>query len=177
VQERLVNKTSNNKLVAAQLEEQLLMIIGLLQAIPVESYISSIDALGNASIGQHTRHIIELLQALEKGYASRLINYADRKRDVLLENDPSLAQATIQKLMPMLEWEDTSLKIVIDEEATEEALVHSSFYRELLHNTEHATHHMALIKVALRVLKLPITTENFGLAYATIKHKEKQCAP
>jgi hypothetical protein len=41
----------------------------------------------------------------------------------------------------------------------------------MVYNTEHAIHHLALIKVALIEMQLQVIDENFGMAYSTIKYK------
>ena len=61
-----------------QLSQQLLSLIVLLRSLSNEQYSRKIKHLGNASIGGHTRHIIELIQCVNKGYDSDTIDYLNR---------------------------------------------------------------------------------------------------
>jgi hypothetical protein len=60
--------------------------------------------------------------------------------------------------------------IVESENELQENKVSTTYHREIVYNTEHIIHHLALIKVALIEMKLNIVDENFGMAYATIKY-------
>ena len=60
---------------------------------------------------------------------------------------------------------------VEDIEDAVESTVPTTYFREVVYNTEHAIHHLALIKVALIEMKVDLVSDNFGMAYSTIKHK------
>jgi EAL domain-containing protein (putative c-di-GMP-specific phosphodiesterase class I) len=63
------------------------------------------------------------------------------------------------------------MKLVTEDENGGEAnFVSTTFFREIIYNAEHAIHHLALIRVALRVMKLDIVGDDFGMAYSTIKY-------
>ncbi len=124
--------------------------------------------MGNASIGQHTRHLIEVLQCLVNGYESGIINYDLRPRNLQLETNQQNAQKTLIYLSHHIGNADRKLQVAVSQSL---ATVNSTYFREILYNTDHIIHHLALIKVALRCLALPITNDNFGLAYATIVHQ------
>ena len=55
-------------MVFIQLEQQLQLLINLLSNLDDEQYTRRISHLSNASIGGHSRHIIELLQCAINGY-------------------------------------------------------------------------------------------------------------
>jgi len=46
-----------------------------------------------------------------------------------------------------------------------------NYFREVVYNTEHTIHHLALIKVAIIDMKLDIVDNDFGMAYSTIKYQ------
>ncbi|HEX8061527.1 MAG TPA: hypothetical protein VF473_11360, partial [Cyclobacteriaceae bacterium] len=53
----------------------------------------------------------------------------------------------------------------------EESTVETTYYRELVYNLEHAVHHMAVIKIAIRSTTLIDIPVDFGVAAATIKYR------
>ena len=55
------------------------------------------------------RHIIELFQELQKGYENGIVNYDNRQRDMLLENDISMARSAIADILKQLFEEDKPL--------------------------------------------------------------------
>jgi hypothetical protein len=61
-----------------QLEQQLRATINLIRALTDAQYLQKIVHLGNASIGQHTRHNIELLQCATNGYSNGFVDYVNR---------------------------------------------------------------------------------------------------
>ncbi len=128
--------------------------------------------LGNATIGQHVRHILELIQCLMTGYATGTVDYDARKRDANLETDTTFACHTIEGLCQAIVREDKPLLLASQ---SNEAPVKTCYFRELVYNCEHAIHHMAMIRVALRELGLDLVDETFGVAAATIQYKQQIC--
>jgi hypothetical protein len=65
------------------------------------------------------------------------------------------------------------LTLVVEqiEGAIELTSVTTTYYREVVYNTEHTIHHLALIKVAIIDMKLYIVDNDFGMAYSTIKYQ------
>lgn len=151
-----------------QLNEQLNQLAGLLKTITPEQYCYKSKFLSNASIGSHTRHIIELLQCLINGYETELIDYINRERNLQIETNVELALYLIEVLKMQSDLSDKIVYIVSEDATT----VYSSYSRELVYNIEHIIHHLALIKVSLIELGLDIVNENFGMAYATIEYKK-----
>ena len=155
--------------------EALSSLVNVLLQLPGKSsYTEPCTALSNATIGQHTRHIIELYQCLLAGYPAGEINYDDRKRDMLYENDITAAVNLIKEIQLDLDRPDKPVKIMCQ---TEDNLVFigSNYYREVLYNLEHCIHHQALIKVALLSIKDIEIADSFGVAPSTLQYRQ-QCA-
>ncbi|WP_462254464.1 hypothetical protein [Ferruginibacter sp.] len=155
-----------------QLKEQLQSLSNLLQLLNNQQYNQKIAYLGNASIGGHTRHVIELLKCVLDGYDTATIDYVNRTRNLSLENDLKIARKEIDALSGHIMQPDKRMKLATESDLQE--LVYTSFYREIVYNAEHAVHHLALIKVALREMALDITDDYFGMAPATIKYQSLQ---
>lgn len=150
-------------------------IIRVLDQLPSTGiYADTCKALSDATIGQHTRHVIELYQCLLAGYEGGLVNYDDRKRNKLYENDKDLAIAVIKEIQDDLERADKPLVVVCG--SHEHAVsINSNYYREVLYNLEHCIHHQALIRVALISSEDVLVSEEFGVAPSTMQYR-KQCA-
>lgn len=131
------------------------------------------EVLSNSSIGQHTRHVIELFQCLIKGYDSGFVNYDNRERDKRIEEERDFAVLQIEEIQKSIEKEDKSMKL---EQCFEEnrILITSNYYREVLYNLEHTIHHKALIKIGIKHLCTLELPASFGVAPSTIEYK-KQC--
>lgn len=156
-----------------QLSQQLQLLNKLLTELTDEQYNKKIPHLGNSSIGGHTRHVIELLQCAIDGYHTGQVDYINRKRNLLLETDRLFAQSALQQLDGSIKIPDRQLNLVVDpiENAIELLKVTTTYYREVVYNTEHTIHHLALIKVAIIEMKLDIIDNDFGIAYSTIKYQ------
>lgn len=155
-----------------QLKEQLQSLSNLLQLLNRQQYNQKIAYLGNASIGGHTRHVIELLMCVLNGYQDGIVDYINRRRDLSLETDLKFAVDELKALKDRLIQPDKKMKLATEPGSHE--IVCTSFYREIAYNAEHAVHHLALIKVALREMALDITDEYFGMAPSTIKYQLSQ---
>ena len=72
---------------------------------------------------------------------------------------------------------DKYLKMVteMEDESAITLPVFTTYFREIIYNTEHTIHHLALIKVALIEMQLiDLVDDSFGMAYATIKYKKEK---
>ncbi|WP_395062452.1 DinB family protein [Flavobacterium sp.] len=146
----------------------------LLSQLSKDDYTCPCHGLSNATIGEHTRHIIEMFQCLENQYEGGIVNYDNRKRDYKIQTDTTFAKETIVAVINQLDRQNKSLKLqqIVD---GEELLIATNYNRELLYNLEHCIHHQALIKVAVLQNDSITIDANFGVARSTIEYK-KQCA-
>jgi len=154
-----------------QMTEQLKSLSNLLLLLNDGQYNKKIAFLGNASIGGHTRHIIELLKCVTDGYASGYVDYLNRTRNLVLETDKSFAMQELGLMVENIVMPDKQMKLITEADTMGDAnYVVTTFYREIVYNAEHAIHHLALIRVALREMNLDIVGDDFGMAYSTIKY-------
>ena len=145
----------------------------LLSQFSDNDYTNPCFGLSNATVGEHTRHIIEMFQCLENQYEIGIVNYDKRKRDYQIQTDVAFAKDTIVTILTQLEKPNKNLQLqqIVD---GEELLIDSNYNRELLYNLEHCIHHQALIKVAILQMDHIQIDKNFGVARSTIEYK-KQC--
>ena len=148
--------------------------IDLLQQLTNEELTLPFPELSNATIGEHMRHIIELFGCLLENYEYGLINYDDRKRDLLLQTDKNEAIKILEKYRSELDKPNKSLSLTHNCFSDKE-MVETNYFRELLYNLEHSIHHQALIKVALYRLPQIKISDSFGIASSTLEYR-KQCA-
>lgn len=148
-------------------------LIDLLNQLSNSEYSNPCGQLSNASIGEHTRHIIELFQCLENQYDSGIVNYDDRLRNTLIQTDTNFAIQQIISIQNNLD--KANKKILLSQKIDgNEIQTESNYFRELLYNFEHCIHHQALIKVAILQFERVLVNENFGVARSTIEYR-KQC--
>jgi hypothetical protein len=155
-----------------QLVAQLKSLNNLLILLNDSQYTQANTFLGNASIGGHTRHIIELLKCATDGYHSGKVDYVNRVRNLSLETDRSAAMQELESLQSQIGKKDKALSLAAEsEEINSPGFVNTTYFRELVYNTEHTIHHLALIRVGLREMKLDIVGEEFGVAHSTLKYR------
>ncbi|MBG6109986.1 allophanate hydrolase subunit 1 [Flavobacterium sp. CG_9.10] len=148
-------------------------LVDLLNQLSNSEYYNPCASLSNSSIGEHTRHIIEMFQCLEANYEAGIVNYDNRKRNIAIQTDTEFAISQIRIIQDSLEKQNKKIELqqIID---GEEIRIDSNYFRELLYNLEHCIHHQALIKVAVLQNATIIVDENFGVARSTIEYR-KQC--
>lgn len=161
--------------------ENLYQLKDLLKNISNEQFTVKHDVLSGASIGEHIRHILEFYLLLVSGSFSGTISYDKRERDIRIENDLDFAIHTIERLLLGVDTLEEKLQVKFEGAYTVDGssptMIGSSVGRELAYCIEHSIHHQALIKAGLIALGLKdITTEQFGVAYSTIKYRNEQCA-
>ena len=149
-------------------------LVSLLNQLSNDDFTTPCKELSNSTIGEHTRHIIEMFQCLENQYENAIVNYDNRNRDFKIQTDAIFALQSIITIKNQLEKENKNLVLeqIIDGEKLH---IESNYFRELLYNLEHCIHHQALIKVALLQFGINVVDKDFGVARSTIEYR-KQCA-
>jgi uncharacterized damage-inducible protein DinB len=149
-------------------------LVALLNQLSDNEYTKQCPHLSNATIGEHTRHIVEMFQCLENFYDSGLVNYDKRKRSIAIQTNTEFAIKSISEIQNNLERENKKIELqqIVD---GEEIRIQSNYHRELLYNLEHCIHHQALIKVAILQCDNVQIDANFGVARSTIEYRN-QCA-
>ncbi|MFM2359476.1 MAG: hypothetical protein RLY16_1469 [Bacteroidota bacterium] len=156
----------------AQLNQQLSLLNKLLSHLTDEQYQMPIKHLGNASIGEHTRHIIELAQCAINSKQTCVVDYINRQRNLQLQQDRNFAINQSLQIQEAMASPNQNLQLVlIPTEGVESDTISTNYFREVVYITDHTIHHFALIKVALSIMQLDLVGNDFGLAYATKQYK------
>ncbi len=145
----------------------------VLLQLPADCYPKPCKTLSQATIGQHTRHIIELYQCLIAGYDSGAFSYDKRKRNKKIEVDLNFAIQQLTQIQLLLEKPNKKVRVDYGLDGRE-VKMESNYYREVMYNLEHTIHHKALIKVGINELSDILLPESFGVAPSTIQYR-KQC--
>jgi len=169
----LFQKPSKNMLVQI-VKQNLTENLTLLHQLTNEELTLPFPELGDATIGEHMRHIIELLGSLLENYNTGCVNYDKRKRDNILQTDKLEAIKILEKYRFEIDKPNKTLYLVNNCFSNTETL-ETNYFRELLYNLEHSIHHQALIKVALFRLPHIKIADSFGIAPSTLEYR-KQCA-
>lgn len=129
-----------------------------------------------ASVGQHTRHIIEFVDTLLNNVDERLINYDERNRDKDIENSVATAKMTITRLCERLKTltnQDLQKPIDMVEAVHVESdsdPAGSTVAREIYFVISHTEHHFALIAERCDILGISLP-DNFGKAVSTRRYE------
>jgi hypothetical protein len=164
-------------LIKQPIQHVFVQLTALLNELNAEDYTKPGKILFGATIGQHVRHIIELFQCLDEGYNTGVVNYEKRKRDYRIETDKNLAASLLKEILEKIDRPDKPILLEAEDycQTVTPLVVHSNYYREIVYNLEHTIHHMALIRVGVSDVSTIALPHDFGMAYATIKHRQ-QCA-
>ena len=162
-------------------KKNLKQLMDLLNSISESDYTKETDVLSGATVGQHIRHILEFYLLLVSGSFTGTVNYDKREREIRIENNPSFAKETIERLLPAIDTIKEEDPIILEADYTIDAksvdVIKSTAGRELAYCIEHSIHHQAIIKAGLITMGLSdITDEHFGVAYSTIRYRDNSCA-
>lgn len=144
-----------------------------LENLSSADYTMQIELMSNATIGQHTRHFIEFFQCMLSQVNDEAINYCQRKRDLNIEQNPEIAIQAIDDVISKLDDLDLEqpIHLCTSKEGTDSLV--SSVAREIHYNIEHCIHHLALIKIGLKIIKPDLEIPaNFGVAPSTIQYRK-----
>jgi uncharacterized damage-inducible protein DinB len=162
-------------------KENLNQIMELLQTIDKQSFSEPHEILSGSTIGQHVRHILEFYLLLVSGSFTGTINYDKRTRNKQIEEDKEAAIKTIERLITGIDAIDVDVIVKFEGdysvEGSSQKYTSSSVGRELAYCIEHSIHHQAIIKAGLIAMGLTkLTNEQFGVAYSTIRYRNRPCA-
>jgi hypothetical protein len=141
-----------------------------------EDFRKTLVILNGASIGKHFRHTIEFFQILAQAVPDGKINYDQRMHSELIESEVSVATNVLERLKGEFSVERADFSLMLETsyalKQDQNIQLTTSFYREIAYNLEHATHHMALMKIGIQeafsYVRLP---DHFGVASSTIRHE------
>ena len=99
----------NTNSLSAEAREVLIQLVGCIDQLNFDEYTKKINLLSNSTIGEHTRHIIEVFEQLLSGYETENINYDNRKRDIRIQQNIDFATERIANIIQQLERKDKQL--------------------------------------------------------------------
>jgi len=149
----------------------LLQLTNTIHNLNDDEYTQKIELLSNSTIGEHTRHIIELFQQLLTGYKTATVDYDSRKRNLDIQQNVAYAAECLADIISNIEMSNKPLMLttLYNQRTTP---IESNYSRELMFNIEHCVHHQAIIKIGLLYIGKSITDKNFGVAKSTINYRE-----
>jgi len=142
-------------------------LIDFLKVIHQDDYVKPSVILSGATIGQHVRHSIEMYQCVLSNYETSEIDYAKRKRDIVIETFPLHAIDCLKEIVNTIEKSDKALTLIDNEHSFA-----TSYQREIHYCNEHTIHHMALIRVGIQEIGGYALDASFGVAPSTIKYRQ-----
>lgn len=155
-------------------------INAILNSIEQNLYSTPLAIYNGSSIGQHFRHIYDFFRCLAFGANGQVIDYAQRERDLRIEQDPLFAMhAFARELEQLLTLEEHSPVAVRGDFSIQNNLDRpeyaSSLGREITFIHDHAVHHLAIIKIGLLTEAPDLLKDNsFGVAPSTIKFRQQE---
>lgn len=143
-----------------------------LLAISDNDYLTRAKPHVTSSIGEHTRHTLDLFHALILK-DNAIVDYNTRRRGHPVEYDRAIALKELQYVINWLErldHDDLKAPITIQTEVSMDAQVFASLpstlEREITFAALHANHHYAMIKVITTFIDIE-TCNTFGYAPTT----------
>ncbi|ANQ50254.1 DinB family protein [Flammeovirga sp. MY04] len=153
----------------------------LLTQISDDQFSASLPLFSGASIGQHTRHIVEFYQCLLHSVTNnKNVCYEDRERSMPLESERSYAIQVLEELQQGLTIVDeypSFIKLEVkdfdDDLNNKDWVSDSTVAREMHYCNEHTVHHLAIIKVGLNHYFPDVKLkEIFGVAKSTYAYRK-----
>ncbi len=139
-------------------------------------YTMSCQTLSGSSVGQHVRHVVELFQCLVNGYTIGTVNYDARPRNQAIAIHKEVAAECLAAITNAIANPDKALLLQTSLGPEDKpCVISTTYFREIVYNTEHAIHHMALIRIGITEVSDIELPQEFGVAPSTLKY-QAQCA-
>lgn len=140
-----------------------------------DDYGKPLPLLSEASIGGHTRHILDGFLCLMRQQDCGVISYDKRERDKNIEVSTSYAKNKLNEIRDYIRTLDRNGAFEFEVKYADQLFrTASSLEREVIHNIEHVIHHLAIVKIALLSYHDDIVLpKEFGVAPSTLRYWEK----
>ena len=168
--------SKDEKLVVHQALNLLNQKLYVLELVTAEDYVKKVPIIFDSSVGSHLRHSLDHFTRLIDAANSpnKFANYDERKRNTVIEIDPSEAKNVIEgmkeKIQLMNLSSDVEVSFIGDEKTFDSYKVKSTVFRELSFVSHHAVHHLSMIKLILNYLNYQLPSDSpLGIALSTAK--------
>lgn len=137
------------------------------------------DAKNQSSTGSHFRHVIEFVFRLCGGISAGKVDYNQRQRDVMIEQNREYAVSQFNLAIKQLHdlpvnIENKQILLRLETSEIDAGWCISSVLRELEYLQSHTIHHYALIAEKLSAQGITVE-KDFGVSPSTLQFwKEKQ---
>ncbi len=161
---------------AAIAKEVLSHIEIYLNELSDDDYKRALPLLSDASIGGHTRHVLDGFFCLMHQQSSGTVSYDKRERDKRVECEVCYAKDKLDEINAFVSQLEVNgafnFEITYDDQLI---TTNSCLEREMIHNIDHAIHHLAIIKIALLHYHTNINVpKSFGVAPSTLRYWEQE---
>ncbi|MBX2858595.1 MAG: DinB family protein [Cellvibrionaceae bacterium] len=145
--------------------EALVQVQTLLCKLDDKQYGKIASDYTESSIGQHTRHILDIYDAVFLGAAAAdaLIDYDVRRRGSRIEFNLAVATASIEQVIRQLHlllevssWPCLSVSTEVLLSSKESVRVVSNLERELVFAGSHAVHHLAFMGMIAKIVGIAL---------------------
>lgn len=155
-------------------------VCDLLHRMNDDMYGQPLEIFSDSSIGSHIRHIHGFYACLISGAKAGIVNYDKRERDLRIQNETEYCDENFCSLIPGIRDlnPEKPLKILQGMYTVEDNqnAVASSVGREMMYAFEHAIHHLAIVKMGLRIHFPDFEVDkNLGVAPSTIEYRKTAC--
>ncbi|RUO23014.1 hypothetical protein CWE09_13870 [Aliidiomarina minuta] len=127
-----------------------------------------------ASIGRHSRHVLEHYSQLILALKNGLLDYSERRRDPILETQPQAALTRIDEIQETLGAIDSPYAHPLIYQSGTTRLA-TNLARELDFVCSHTIHHLALIRIIMTDFGVE-AEPSIGVHASTLEYQQK-CAP
>jgi hypothetical protein len=173
------SNTSNSAELLQSAIETLAQGEALLGQLRDTEYTRKLPVAFNAAIGGHYRHCLDHFRSLLDAATDGDLNYDQRERGTLIENDRFAAlnatrelRAGFERLDPIFLNRPLNVTCKTSYATSSSQASPSTVGREIMYSVAHAVHHYALIGFMAGVMELALPP-GFGIAPSTLKHQKE----
>ncbi len=154
----------------------------LLSKMDNDVFCQPLTTFNGSSVGQHVRHVIDFYLCLIKGCDGTSIDYDKRIRNPLIEKDTRVAIEELKNISIAIQPLDIHAIVKVNSSFTDyeeegNSQIPSSIGRELMYAYDHAIHHLAMVKIGIKIHFPNMSIDkNLGVAPSTIKYRKEKIA-